>query len=110
MIIHEIYKSFGNGLGICGVFVDISKAFDKVLHKGLVYKISHNPNPSKPATEMIFSWKRFEHGNAIHGQPCKESFHQKLGSIQCNAALGITGAIGATSKETFYQGLGVESF
>ena len=36
LIIHEIYKSFGDGLGICGVFVDISKAFDKVLHKGLV--------------------------------------------------------------------------
>ena len=29
-ITHEIYKSFDNGLDVCGVLLDISKAFDKV--------------------------------------------------------------------------------
>ena len=33
-ITHKIYKSFDGG-----VFLDISKAFDKVWHKGLLYKL-----------------------------------------------------------------------
>ena len=38
-ITHEIYKSFDNGPDDRGVFLDISKAFDKVWHKGLIYKL-----------------------------------------------------------------------
>ena len=33
-ITHKIYKSFENGLEVWGIFLDISKAFDKVRHKG----------------------------------------------------------------------------
>ena len=40
-IIHEIYKSFDNGLDVQGIFLDISKAF-KVSHKGLFYKLKQN--------------------------------------------------------------------
>ena len=36
-ITHEIYKSF-----VRGVFLDISKAFDKVCHKGLIYKLKQD--------------------------------------------------------------------
>ena len=32
-ITHEIYKSFDDGFEVRGVFLDISKAFDKVWHK-----------------------------------------------------------------------------
>ena len=39
MITHEIYKSFDDGLDVHGVFLDIFKAFDKVWHKGLFYKL-----------------------------------------------------------------------
>ena len=35
-ITHEIYKSFDEGFEVRGVFLDISKAFDKVWHEGLV--------------------------------------------------------------------------
>ena len=35
-ITHEIYKSFDDGL-FRGIFFDISKAFDKVWHKGLLH-------------------------------------------------------------------------
>ena len=39
---HEIYKSFDDGLDVHGVFLDISKAFDKVWHKGLICKLKQN--------------------------------------------------------------------
>ena len=34
---HKIYKSFDNGFEVRGVFVDISKAFDKVWDKGIIF-------------------------------------------------------------------------
>ena len=47
-ITHEIYRSLHNGLEVRGVFLDISKAFDKVWHEGLIlnqYGISENLLP-----------------------------------------------------------------
>ena len=41
-ITHEIYKSFDNGLEVWGIFLDTSKAFDKVWHKGLLHKLKQN--------------------------------------------------------------------
>ena len=48
-------------------------------------------------------------GDILYDQAYKMSFHQKLESILYNACLAITGAIQCTSKEKFYQGLGLES-
>ena len=39
---HEIYKYFDDGFEVKGVFLDISKAFDKVWHKGFIFELKQN--------------------------------------------------------------------
>ena len=47
-ITHENYKSFDEAFEFREVFLDISKAFDKVWHKGLLLKLNQNrKNPLK---------------------------------------------------------------
>ena len=41
-IAHEIYKSFDEGFEVREVFLDISKAFDKVWYEGLLLKLNQN--------------------------------------------------------------------
>ena len=41
-ITHDIYQSLDEGYEVRGVFLDISKSFDKVWHKGLLYKLEQN--------------------------------------------------------------------
>ena len=38
-ITHNIYKSFNDGYEVRGIFLDISKALDKVWHDGLIFKL-----------------------------------------------------------------------
>ena len=39
-IIHEICKSLDDGFEVRGVFLDISKAFDKLWHEVLIFKFA----------------------------------------------------------------------
>ena len=41
-IMRNIYKSFDDGYEVRGVFLDISKAFYKIWHDGLIFKIQEN--------------------------------------------------------------------
>ena len=41
-ITHDIYKSFDCGYEVRGVSLDISKAFDKVWHDGIIFKLEQN--------------------------------------------------------------------
>ena len=41
-ITHERYKYFEVVLAVRNVFLDISKAFDKVWHDGIIYKLTQN--------------------------------------------------------------------
>ena len=40
--VNEIHKSLDNRYEVIAVFLDISKAFDKVWHKGLLFKLKQN--------------------------------------------------------------------
>ena len=39
-ITHETYKSFDEVFEVRGVFLDISKVFDKIWHKGLLLRLN----------------------------------------------------------------------
>ena len=41
-ITHKIYQSFDQGFDVRSVFLDISKAFDKVWHDGIIFKMKQN--------------------------------------------------------------------
>ena len=41
-ITHKIYTSFDKGYEVRGVFLDISVAFDKVWHEGLIFELKQN--------------------------------------------------------------------
>ena len=41
-IAHEILSAFDDGHEVRGVFLDISKAFDRVWHEGLLFKLRQN--------------------------------------------------------------------
>ena len=38
-IVHQIYHGINDGKDTCMVFLDVSKAFDKVWHKGLFFEL-----------------------------------------------------------------------
>ena len=41
-ITHEIYQSFDEGFDVRSVFLNISKAFDKLWHDGIIFKLKQN--------------------------------------------------------------------
>ena len=77
---------------------------------GLLRKLQ-NILPREPLLTIYKSFVRphLDYGDVIYDQHYNNSFHQKLESIQYNAALAITGAIRGSSREKLYQELGLES-
>ena len=67
-----------------------------------------------PRSALLTIYKCFvrthlDYGDIIYDQAFNNSFHQKIESLQYNAALAITGAIRGTSREKNYQELVLES-
>ena len=58
---------------------------------------------------QCFKRPHLDYGDIIYDHAYNLSFHQKLESIQYNAALALTGAIRGSSREKLYQELGLES-
>ena len=77
---------------------------------GMIRKLQ----PIKPRAALLTICKSFlrphlDYGDVIYDLRFKKSFQNKLESVQYNAALAITGAIGGSSREKLYQELGLES-
>ena len=49
-----------------------------------------------------------DYGDILYDQPNNKSFGQKIGTVQYNAALAITGAIKVTFQIKLYDELGLE--
>ena len=67
-ITHNIFTSFDNGLGIREVFLDISKAFDKVWHYGFIYKLKQNGIKDKLLCLLIDFLKSRQQRVVLNGQ------------------------------------------
>ena len=102
-----------------GMIFDSKLSFDEHL-KSVLKKISKTVGLHRklqgilPQTSLTTIYKSFarphlDYGDMIYDQTINESFHQRIESIQYNAAIAITGAIRGTSSENFYQELGLES-
>ena len=66
-----------------------------------------------PRSALLTIYKCFvrthlDYGDIIYDQAFNNSFHQKIESLQYNAALAITGAIRGTLREKIYKELGLE--
>ena len=101
-----------------GMFLDTKLDFQEHLKStfskvnktiGLLRKLHHK----LPRFALLTIYKSFirphlDYGDMIYDQAYNASFHQKLDSVQYNAALAITGTIRGTSKEKLYDELGLE--
>ena len=102
-----------------GMIFDSKLSFDEHL-KSVLKKISKTVGLLRklqgilPRTSLITIYKLFarphlNYGDIIYDHTFNESFHQRIESIQYNAAIATTGAIRGTSSEKLYQELGLES-
>ena len=57
------------------------------------------PRSSLLTTYKTFIRSHFDYANVVYDQSYKSSFHEKLESIQYNAALAVTGAVRGSSSE-----------
>ena len=52
-IVHQLYTSLDNGNDVLMIFLDISKAFDRVYHQGLLYKLE-----TFGISENLYNWMK----------------------------------------------------
>ena len=102
-----------------GVYLDSRLDFREYLQNmfkkinktiSLLRKLQNNL-PRAPLVTIYKSFVRphLDYGDILYDQTFNNSFHERLESIQYNAALAITGAIRGSSREKLYQELGFVS-
>ena len=94
--------------------LDFQEHFENILNKvnktiGRPRKIQNTfPVPSLLTIYKLFIRPHLDYGDIIYDQPYIASFHQKVESIQYNAALAIAGAMRGPSREKRFEALGME--
>ena len=108
----ECRPSTGINFGTFSIFDKRLTKFRCILIKtrkiiGLIRKLQ----PAIPRAALLNSFLRshLDFGDVIYDRAFKESFQNKLESVQYNAPLAITGAVRDSSRETLYQELGLHS-
>ena len=87
---------------------NVSNKISKTI--GLLRKLQNIlPRPALLTIYKCFIRPHLDYGDIIYDQAYKVSFHQKLESIQYNAAFALNGAIRGSSREKLYQELGLKS-
>ena len=87
---------------------NVSNKISKTI--GLLQKLQNTlPRPALLTIYKYFIRPHLNYGDIIYGQAYNLFFHQKLESIQYNAALPLTVATRGSSREKLYQELGLES-
>ena len=102
-----------------GVTLDVKLTFEEHLKNvfnktnktiGLLKKLSNLlPRQVLVTISKAFIRPHLDYVDVLYDKAFNNSFHAKMESIQYNACLAITGAIGGTSREKIYQELGLES-
>ena len=64
----NILNSLDEGLEVKGVFLDIPKAFDKIWHKGLIYKSQQSGNSGESLNILIDFLNNRKQRNVLNGQ------------------------------------------
>ena len=67
-ITHEICKSFDDGFEVRGVILDISKVFEKVWHKGIIFKLKQNGICGKLLSVLSYVLKYMNQRVLLNGQ------------------------------------------
>ena len=89
----------------------IQNMFKKINKTISLLRKLQNNLPRAPFITIYKSFVRLhlDYGDILYDQAFNNSFDERLESIQYNAALAITGTIRGSSREKFYQELGLES-
>ena len=69
-VTHDILNSLDEGLEVRGVFLDISKAFNKVWHKGFIYKLQQNGISGELLNILIDSLNNRKQRVVLNRQSC----------------------------------------
>ncbi|VDI74910.1 Hypothetical predicted protein [Mytilus galloprovincialis] len=115
-ITHEIYKSLDSGKDVCTIFLDVSKAFDKVWHKGLIFKLkqfgicgsllSLVENYLSGRTQRVVI---NDYADVIYDN-CTSADSANIEHVQRRACIISTGAIRVTKHVTLLKEVGLELF
>ena len=76
----------------------------------LLHKLQNNlPRAPLVAIYKFFIRPHLHYRDILYDQTFNKSCHEKLESIQYNAAIALTSAVRGSSREKLYQELGFES-